>query len=652
MGRKKALAAVEAALIVALLLILLLPACRREQEPLDRNRAPETYLTSSPMETTATDYRVRMYWHGTDEDGIVERYMWYISDTLLTLDPDRFPDSEQRDWNPAQRIADYLRGRFTTKTDTVFIFKGFDDRNLAQINRQAFHIVAIDDGGRIDESPARIQFLARVRGIPEVQFWLNYGGDDKPYVPNALDTISMFTPFTVRFFATTINNVITGYRWSYGGTVYPDYNNDGSPDWLVPESQDQIVSIPLSNTREDRLPSGTFNFKVVARDEAGALSTSDILSGEGVCRVVINHDPDSEILYGDCLYTPQSSGVLESLTVYFNDGIPDTLPYNSLLRMRYRGWDDPDDELEFTNPPLPIRFQFQYQRWGYDEYGARVAEKFSSWYPLKIPEDTNPNADVEDSDRDVDSTTLRIGSFNYRFFVRSHDEQDRPDGTPAVVFFVGNFPPAIDSVRAGFYDQAAPTLFRPATNDTIIIGWMGSLRASRGDTICPHNITVVPFVSVTKHFRFCIRAGGHDDLRDPIGSGIKGWRYTFTNPILDLDYYKEGEWQFDKPLNDLKQELVFSITVPYKSNLPDALIQADSLIANPPGFLGLNYFRISAMDVKDTETFTEGIRGISPTFDEEGNVIPANNWITNMYYFANYARRVHQSGVVYLKIVK
>ncbi len=652
MGRMKALFAVEAALAAALVLLMLLPACRREPEPLDRNQAPGTYLTNSPTETTATDYRVHMFWHGTDNDGTVKRYIWYISDTLLTLDPEGNPDTELRDWNPEQRIADYLRGRFTTKTDTVIIFKGFDDVKLAMINRQAFHVASIDDGGRIDPSPARIQFFARVRGIPKVQFWLNFGAGDVPYDPSALDTISMFAPFTVKFLGTTVNNVITGYRWSYGGVVYPDYDGDGTVDWLIPERQDEVVSVVLPNTGAEVLPSGAFNFKVIARDEAGALSRSDIITGEGVCRVVVNHDPDTEILRGDCFYWPASTGLPESLSVDFSDGIPDTLPYNARLRMRYRGWDDPKDDLQYENPPLPIRFQFQYNRWSISESGLPTADKLSPWYPLKTPEDTNPNADVEDINRDVDSTTMRVGSFEYRFLARSYDEQSRPDGTPAVVTFSGNFVPSIDSMITGFFDQRTTTLFHYSDNDTIRFSWLAPLRGSLGDLVCPYDLKTVLGVSITKYYKWHIVVGGHDDKRDRIGSGIKAWRYYVTDPDQDLAFYREGEWQFDKPLNTCTQEVSFSITVPYVDTPEELFAQTDSVVANPPAFFGTQYINVTGSDVKDTEMFSEGIRGKSPTFDSLGVVIPADNWITTDYFFANYARRVGRNGTVYLKLVR
>lgn len=654
MGRMRAKYAIELVVVSALALLFIVPACRKENAPLDRNKAPETVLTSSPTETTATDYRVHMYWHSIDDDGVVNRYIWYISDTLETLDPVGNPDAEGLDWNPSARIVDYLKGRFTSKTDTVIIFKGYDDKNLAQINRQAFHIAAIDDGGKIDPTPARLQFFARVKGIPIVNFWTVIGGTEKAYNQSALDTISMFVPFSIRFLATTVNNVINGYRWSYSGNVYPDYNNDGNPDWLIPENQTDRITVSLPNTGADVLPSGVFNFKVIARDEAGALSKSDIISGVGVCRVVVNHDPDTEIKYGQCFYTPRSSGVPESLTVDFSDGVPDTLPYNSRLRMSYQGWDHPADRtnLQYNNPPLPIRFQFGYNRWAYDEYGARVADKVSSWYPLKVPEDTNPFADIEDSARDVDSTTMRVGTFDYRFFVRSFDEQSRPDGTPPEVRFVGNFPPKLDSVKVGFVDQTT-LLFVPAVNDTIYIGWKCLPRRScAGGKLAPYDIKVSGTL-MTKYFKFVIVAGGHDDRRDPPSSGIKAWRYNVTDPELDLTYSKEGEWINDRPVNTLLQECVFSITVPYRADTAYLnTVQPDSLVANPPLFLGEQTIAVSGKDINNQETFQEGIRGISPKYDAEGNVIPANNWITNEYYLATYARSDSFRGRVYLKLIK
>jgi hypothetical protein len=662
MGRMRKKFALELLIVGALVALMLVPACREGRPPLDRNKAPETFITKAPTETTATDYRVHMYWHGQDEDGVVTKYIYYISDTLVTLDPEQYPDAEALDWNPNERIADYLVGRFTMKTDTIITFKGYDDMKGASINRQAFHIAAVDDGGKIDPTPARLQFNARVKGVPIVSFWTNVTDVSNPnlfkaYNSNRLDTVSMFVPFSIQFLGTTVNNMITGYRWVYGGTVYPDYNADGIPDWLIPANASQKQVVEIANSGADVVPSGLFNIKVIARDEAGALSKSDIVSGEGVCRVVVNHDPNTQVLLSQCFFVPRSSGQLDSMAVDFTDAAPDTLPYGSLLRMSYVGWDDPKDKdhLQYE-PPFPIRFQFQFSRWSYGDDGAVVAQKTTPWYPLKYPEDTNPKADLEPAGvRNQDSTTMRIGTFDYHFSVRSFDEQSQPDGTPPIVSFVGNFPPTIDSLQVGFYSPVTPFEWHDATRDTLHVGWMCRANAACGNKLPPFSIRLDPQTKMlTKSFRFIVRAGGHDDPRDPVDAGIKGWRYQVTDadPGQDVMYYKEGEWQFDKPLNYIEQECIVNITVPYKSVMDSILAQADSLVKHPPGYFGDQIVTITGMDIRDTEVSKEGIRGLTPKFDADGNVIPGDYWITNDYYFANYARRHTRTVTVYLKLTQ
>lgn len=462
----------------------------------------------------------------------------------------------------------------------------------------------------------------------------------KPYNQNALDTVGMFCPFSISYHGLTANGTVRAYSY------FSRIQLEGQNRWAT-DLSDTIRYFP--NVNNPTIPNGrslpSRLFYVAARcfDSEGFSSNADTVSGEGVCRVVINHDPDTRMLIGLCLFTPQSTGYPDTLVVDFSDGIPDTLPYNSRLRFAYDGWDDKRDSLQYQ-PPLPIRYQFAYHRWAIDEHGNIAAEKRSPWYPLTGPEDTNPSDDGPAS-RDRDSTTMRVGTFMYNFSARSFDEQLRPDGTPPVVSFVGNFSPAIDSVVVGFFDQVSH-VFREPRQDTLIIGWTGVPLASRGDTINPYAITFDPGVNtVTKSYRFIVRAGGHDDRRDPPGSGIKGWTYSITDFEEEYPYYEEGEWQFDEPLNTIDQELVFKITVPYAQAL------TDSIVKNSPAFLGAQVVGMIGMDISDTEIFREGIRGITPRFDPNGNPIPGNYWIENEYYLAAYAKTATMAVPIYLKLV-
>jgi hypothetical protein len=577
-----------------------------------------------------------------------------MSDTVRTLDAIHNPDAEITDWNPEARLSDYLLGSFTSRTDSVFTFRGYDPVTGALVNRQAFHIAAVDDGGRIDPSPARLQFLARVTGIPQLRFWSIIDGLEKPFNFYALDTVSMFTPFTIKFTSSTVNNVITGYRWSYGGFIYPDENRDGVPEWYIP-SPGEIKEVNLSNTGSERLADGSFYFKGIARDEAGAISASSTITGEGICIVVVNHDPDSEIKKGICYFTPQS-GIPDSMEIDFSDGIPDTLPFKSRIWFEYQGWDDPKDVesgLEF-DPPVPMRFQFSYRR---EKSGGGSLYK-SSWLPLAGPEDTNPCADLDNESRDVDSTTMLVGSYDYQFYVRSFDEQYRADSTPDTVFFYGNFPPTIESVEVGRQDLITQQ-FIPSSNDTIYLQWLGPpFVPLHPEGIVSYYPDPDPVAgTMTKYYRMYVRSHGRDDPRDPPGSGVKGWLYKIIDPDYDYSYRKEGEWIFDMPVNELLMSLTIKITMPSLWVLPTMI---DSVLANVPAYLGDQEIQLLANDISDAELTTLGIRGIPPDIevfkDEEGNIIgceyyPGSYWVTQNYRLSAVAKTDYTTKSFYIKLI-
>jgi hypothetical protein len=568
--------------------------------------------------------------------------MWYRSDTLMTLDPIAEPDQELLDWNPEARLSDYLAGTFTRRTDTVFVFTGYDERTGALLNRQAFHIVAIDDGGKLDPTPSRIQFFARVQCLPEVKFWTVIEDVERPYVPGVLDTISMFRPFSIRFRGSTCNGVINGYQWIYEGKVYPDYNNDGVAEWYIPETPDEIVTVELPNgyNGEQRLLDGDFYFKVIARDEAGALSYSDIVSGIGVCQIVINHDPDTRILRGEnFFYTRSDPGTEQKVTIDFTDGIPDTMPYNSRLTMHYIGWDDPKDILEFTNPPLPIRFQYQYKRW------SGSANFTSLWFPERA-EDTNPFADE-------DSVTMRVGTYNYWFRTRAYDEQYRGDGTPDTVYFTSNYPPKIDSLKIGF-DQvpATPSIeFEEIVDDTLYVGVDGPVSPRPG--ICtaynlePRFDDLGALVGYYFYYKIIIRGWGQDDRRDPPGSGIKSWKFTLAAE-QDLYYRRENEWINDFSINFMDLECVFRMWIPFDPLNPDTIYTP---VYYPPPYLGDQDLEIWGKDLNKNDMFVGGIRATSPTLIPPDSLIPGR-WYVDQTSPANYAREDYLSTWFYIKVVQ
>ncbi len=633
----------------ALVLIALLPACRKEGDILDRNRAPETFLTSAPPETTNTDYRVHIYWYGEDRDGIVTSFMWHQSDTLMTLYPERDPQKELLDWNPEARKVDYEAGRLITASDTVIIFTGFDITTGAMLNRQAFHIVAIDDGGKMDKTPARIQFFAKVNCVPEVNFRFKSDTIEwKKYVPGNLDTISMFEPFIVEFVGSTCNNMITGYQWIYSGDLYP-VDTLGVPYWYIPKDNPPYIDVvrdTIENQGDSRIPQGDFYFKVTARDEAGARSRADILTGEGVFQLVVNHDPDTRIRRGISSYTTKAGSQITD-TLRFDPAYPDTVPYNSRLRIEYIGWDDTLDILEHY-PPLPMRYQFKFERWGYGLSGGISSYK-PAWMPEKEAEDT-------DCTSEQDSTTMRIGSYDYVFLAKSFDEQYRYDHTPASVSFVGNFPPGIDKIAIAYDSIPAPSNLELADikGDTVFIA-IGRPLVPRPeeDYVSAYSNMYDPEKEVfTQFFKLYINGSGHDDYRDPPRSGIMGWYYSIE---AEENYYFRGEeeWLYDFDPDTILQEIVFILVIPRDPDFHDYPRPDPEFVNNPPLWMGNQDLTVIGSDLHIAEIFIEGIRGISPEVDEADPCVHTSpgRWVTRERGNANYARIDTYNSWFYLKLV-
>ena len=103
-------------LVVCLSVIVF--SCRRNQPSLvDANQPPDTELWYAPLDSTEYEWNVHLYWQGVDRDGIAERFIWTITDTVEANPLLR--------WNPSERVADYRQGRVTARTDSVIAFTAY-----------------------------------------------------------------------------------------------------------------------------------------------------------------------------------------------------------------------------------------------------------------------------------------------------------------------------------------------------------------------------------------------------------------------------------------------------------------------------------------------------------------------------------------------
>jgi len=246
-----------ALLLIPLAAMLFLTGCRKQERIfLDSNLVPDTRLTSAPGPYSQANYRVHIYWDGTDPDGFVVAYHYAWDDTVPPYGAESSP------W------------QFTTKADSLF--KALID-TAGETRRHTFYVRAVDNEGKLDPTPARVRFDAWTV-VPSIDYLYRVGGPMDPNAgtpdPTAKDTVLMGTH--VRFLWD---------GWDPDGLGAPvdfSYRLDSNPFSAYGESTG-VTLPPIS--------AGTHFFYVKAQDETGAENFPENY------KFVMNYEPDSEITF-------------------------------------------------------------------------------------------------------------------------------------------------------------------------------------------------------------------------------------------------------------------------------------------------------------------------------------------------------------------
>lgn len=126
----------------------LLGGCREQTTaPIDRNLAPETFLSQAPGDSQTSFYRVSVHWVGVDHDGVIARYEVAVTDSL--------PRDQDIVW------------RRTTRSDSLITFSVEETR---EVLGHRFYVRAVDNEGKTDPTPAWAFFGARDNVPPFVLF--------------------------------------------------------------------------------------------------------------------------------------------------------------------------------------------------------------------------------------------------------------------------------------------------------------------------------------------------------------------------------------------------------------------------------------------------------------------------------------------------
>jgi hypothetical protein len=126
----------------------LLGGCREQgTAPIDRNQAPETFITSAPGDSQTSFYRVDIHWWGSDIDGAVSAFDVAVTESLPTIDN--------------------IQWHRTLRNDSTITFPVEETR---EVFGHRFYVRAIDNEGKVDPTPCWVFFGAKDNVSPTVQF--------------------------------------------------------------------------------------------------------------------------------------------------------------------------------------------------------------------------------------------------------------------------------------------------------------------------------------------------------------------------------------------------------------------------------------------------------------------------------------------------
>jgi hypothetical protein len=461
-------------LLLGLLGLTVLFGCRAfTPEVAIVNRPPETFIVGAPAETSGGYYHFHVYWYGTDADGAVSRFVWALTDTSIQ-DHRSLGDEEDGRFNPATNVSTLRIGHYTTRTDTVFDFQ--IDQGPILSYQKTFHIVAMDDQGDFDRTPARLRFVSNALGNPAIQFYRSDTAGVGPAFAN-LDTVAYGYPFAISWSGSTPNirsyspemlaqrdtvppiDGLFGYKFRLLDDPCTDIDcwqprqfevtTGDSASYFGKQTQLRFTNDGSSSeARGLRLTSGVHRLLVNTIDMAGV----EVPAAKQALNYVVNYDPDTRLLRGERdPWNPSDTRIYPYYRVFHSDHTVtehpfaegDTVPDKSYVVFKALGWDDPRD-LRVDRSQADVRFQGAFNAQG--QYGGQSIFSFATQFsePTRTPEwERSPAA----GGGGADTVGFLVGPFKYTVTMRAVDEWDRRDGSPETFTFVGDFAPCVQCVE-------------------------------------------------------------------------------------------------------------------------------------------------------------------------------------------------------------
>jgi len=494
---------------VALLALIAFCGCRAfEPETVIVNRAPETYITGAPQDGQGGQFHFHVFWAGSDQDGTVERFVWALTDGTIQ-DPSTDEDEEDARFDPADFRETLEIGHWTTRTDSIFDFQ-IQQGSITTADK-TFHIVAVDDRGDFDRTPARLYFRSNALGTPSIEFFSSIVHSDETRFAD-MDTIGYGQPFlliwegrspnTASFSETMLADTDTvgvidglfGFKYRMPldvecNEVAQDCWNPSRLDPLTSQLVSYYEDVDLLEFACDNSGSDVFRRRMSPEVHSLLVNTIDVAGVEipvieQPLNFVVNFDPQTRILKNeidpfyddDDIYDPGNGRVYPYYVVHkpcgeietqvFQD--EDRLPQRSIAVFKAIGWDDhrdirkadlPDEE----TPDFGVMFQGKFEAKGFYRGGINTVFRFSTQYTEAVPSvwDDFTNPAIGSSD----TVGFIVGPFDYTVRMRSVDEHERRDGTPDSLTFTANHPPVVNCVEVVTDEAASGYHTEPCTTE-------------------------------------------------------------------------------------------------------------------------------------------------------------------------------------------
>ncbi len=456
-------------IFVILGLLLCLAAfqgCRKERPGFERNLAPETFLSKVPFDSSFVFYRVKLFWGGLDPDGQVMGYYYTMTDSNLV------PRESTWTW--------------TTATEAEFSLTA----NNPQVLGHRFYVMAVDDRGLGDPTPAFVFFYAQDTHRPRVRFNRAYavtpGGETLQLTAGTRNELLDSTPGDTMPSGSSVFFSWVGWDEDPGGYI------TGYLFKLNTEAQrhegglgDTTYSYVMSKGSE-------YNFELYSVDDAGAITNTIQGRSETARYFVVNNDPDTWII-------PPCEGCPKG---FFEGG---SIP-------RFEG-----DTLRLVSS---LKASFQWGGWDQDGYVI-------GWTHRLTREGGGPAYTY----KDLNVTSWETGdleSGNYEFLVRARDNEIKDDGTPGRVKFFVNCAPFFQgqsrccTCPGGVFE----TCELPCTNTiNVLRDTTGAVSAVYDSLYCPA----------------CdIENGSAAEYRTTLNGTVGSWSASEIDILYRADGLKEG----------------------------------------------------------------------------------------------------------------